>query len=43
MKATDPFKRTIQAHLEQVADLDDLFLVKLRNPSKNIDDCITYI
>nr|WP_315173537.1 PcfK-like family protein [uncultured Flavobacterium sp.] len=43
MKATDPFKRTIQAHLEQVADLDDLFLVKLKNPNKNIDDCITYI
>ena len=43
MKATDSFKRTIQGHLDQVADLDDLFLVKLKNPKKNIDDCITYI
>lgn len=43
MKSTDAFKATIQAHLEKVADLDDLFLVSYRNPAKNIDDCITYI
>ena len=43
MKSTDTFKKTIQAHLEKIADLDDLFLVYYRNPDKNIDDCITYI
>lgn len=43
MKATDPFKRTIQAYLEQYAETDELFAEKLQNPSKNIDDCITYI
>jgi hypothetical protein len=43
MKATDPFKRTIQAYLEQYATTDELFADKLQNPLKNIDDCITYI
>jgi hypothetical protein len=43
MKATDPFKRTIQAYLEQYATTDELFNDKLQNPKKNIDDCVTYI
>lgn len=43
MKATDPFKRTIQAYLEQYATTDELFAENLKNPSKNIDDCVTYI
>ena len=43
MKSTDTFKKPIQAQLEKIADLDDLFLVNYRNPDKNIDDCITYI
>lgn len=43
MKATDPFKRTIQAYLEQYATTDELFAEKLQNPKKNIDDCIAYI
>lgn len=43
MKATDPFKRTIQAYLEQYATTDELFTEKLQNPKKNIDDCVTYI
>ena len=43
MKATDPFKRTIQAYLEQYSTTDELFAETLKNPSKNIDDCITYI
>ena len=43
MKATDPFKRTIQAYLEQYSTTDELFAETLKNPLKNIDDCITYI
>ena len=43
MKATDPFKRTIQAYLEQYSTTDELFAESLKKPSKNIDDCITYI
>jgi hypothetical protein len=43
MKATDPFKSTIQAYLEQYATTDELFADKLKNPSKNIEQCITYI
>lgn len=43
MKGTDHFKRTIQMHLEQRAAEDALFAKNYRNPTKNIDDCITYI
>lgn len=43
MKSTDTFKNTIQAHLNNVATTDELFAETLKNPSKNIDDCITYI
>ena len=43
MKATDHFKRTIQAYLEGRADEDELFAVSYRKEGKNIDDCITYI
>lgn len=43
MKGTEHFKRTIQAFLEQRAAEDELFAVNYRNPTKNIDDCITYI
>lgn len=43
MKSTDTFKATIQAHLNNVATNDELFAETLKNPQKNIDDCITYI
>jgi hypothetical protein len=43
MKSTDAFKSTIQAHLNNVATNDELFAETLKNPLKNIDDCITYI
>lgn len=43
MKATDHFKRTIQAYLEGRADEDELFAASYRKERKNIDDCITYI
>ena len=43
MKATDHFKRTIQAYLDNRAAEDELFAVSYRKEGKNIDDCITYI
>lgn len=43
MKSTDTFKNTIDAYLKQYATTDELFADKLQNPSKNIDDCITYV
>lgn len=43
MKGTDHFKRTIQMYLEQRAAEDALFARNYHNPSKSIDDCITYI
>ena len=42
MKATDHFKRTIQAYLDNRAAEDELFAVSYRKEGKNIDDCITY-
>ena len=43
MKATDHFKRTIQAYLNGRAAEDKLFAASYRKEGKNIDDCITYI
>ncbi|KAA6301310.1 MAG: hypothetical protein EZS26_002507 [Candidatus Ordinivivax streblomastigis] len=43
MKATDNFKATIKACLDQRAESDILFSFKYSAPKKNIDDCITYI
>ena len=43
MRATEHFKRSIQSYLHNRAAIDDLFAEKYSNPSKNIDDCITYI
>lgn len=43
MKSTETFKNTISAYLTQYATTDELFTKKLQDPSKNIDDCITYI
>jgi len=43
MKSTDAFKKTIEAHLQVMASNDPLFAVKLANPNKSIDNCITYI
>ena len=43
MKTTEHFKRTIQAHLDRIASEDELFARFYSNPSKNPDDCITYI
>jgi hypothetical protein len=43
MKSTDTFKKTIEAHLQEMASQDPLFAEKLANPNKSIDKCITYI
>ena len=43
MKASDYFKKTIQAYLEQRAANDELFAPVYANPDKSIDDCVTYI
>lgn len=43
MKATDNFKNTIKAYLDQRAESDILFSFKYSAPRKNIDDCVTYI
>jgi hypothetical protein len=43
MKATNHFKNTIKAYLDQRAESDMLFLFQYSKPKKNIDDCITYI
>lgn len=43
MKGTENFKKVISQHLESLATADSLFAETLKKPSKNIDDCITYI
>lgn len=43
MKATNHFKNTIQAYLDQRAETDVLFSFQYSKPDKNIDDCINYI
>lgn len=43
MKASNHFKNTIKAYLDQRAETDLLFSFRYSLPEKNIDDCITYI
>jgi hypothetical protein len=43
MKATDNFKKTIKAYLDQRAEEDVLFSFRYSLPRKNLDDCITCI
>lgn len=42
-KGTQTFNDTIKAYLEERAENDALFAVKFANPSKSVDDCVTYI
>ena len=42
-KGTRAFNKTIKAYLEERAENDALFAVKFANPSKSVDDCVTYI
>ncbi|WP_319226725.1 PcfK-like family protein [Draconibacterium orientale] len=43
MKASNHFKNTIKAYLDQRAENDVLFSLQYSKPEKNIDDCVTYI
>ncbi|MGE4347255.1 MAG: PcfK-like family protein [Flavobacteriaceae bacterium] len=43
MKASNHFKNTIKAYLDQRAETDVLFALQYSKPEKNIDDCVTYI
>ena len=43
MKATDHFKNTIKAYLDQRAETDLLFSFRYSLPEKKLEDCITYI
>ncbi|WP_165045245.1 PcfK-like family protein [Dysgonomonas sp. ZJ709] len=43
MKATNHFKNTIQAYLEERVASDTLFEWAYTKENKNLDDCITYI
>ncbi len=40
---TDHFKKAIKEQLQLMAQSDELFAESLKKPTKNIDDCITYI
>ena len=42
-KGTQAFNDTIKAYLEKRAENDSLFAVKFANPSKSVEDCVTYI
>lgn len=41
-KGTQAFNETIKTYLEERAENDALFAVKYANPSKSVDDCVTY-
>ena len=42
-KGTRAFNDTIREYLEGMAENDALFAVKFANPTKSMDDCVTYI
>ena len=43
MKATEHFKQTIKAYLDERAKNDELFAVSYTKGNKNMDDCVTFI
>ena len=43
MKATEHFKQTIKAYLDERARNDELFSVSYAKENKNMDDCVTFI
>lgn len=43
MKGTENFKNTIKDYLDKEAYANPLFGEKYSNPSKNINDCVTFI
>ena len=42
-RGTRAFSDTIKAYLEKRADNDALFAIRFANPSKSVEDCVTYI
>ena len=42
-KGTRAFNDTIKAYLEERAENDALFAVKFANPSKSVEECVTFI
>ena len=42
-KGTTAFTDTIRQYLENKAEKDALFAVKFANPSKSVENCVTYI
>ena len=42
-KGTRAFNETIKAYLEERAENDTLFAVKFANPSKSVEECVTFI
>lgn len=43
MKATEHFKQTIKAYLDESAKNDELFAVSYAKENKNMDNCVTFI
>lgn len=43
MKATEHFKQTIKAYLDERAQNDELFAVSYAKENKNMDDCVIFI
>lgn len=43
MKGTEEFKNVIKAHLDSVAQNDELFAKTYAKENKNLDECIDYI
>lgn len=42
-KGTRAFNDTIREYFEGMAENDALFAVKFANPTKSMEDCVTYI
>ncbi len=42
-RGTRAFSETIKAYLERRAESDPLFAIRFANPSKSMEDCVTYI
>lgn len=42
-QGTRAFNDTIKAYLKKRADNDALFAIRFANPSKSVEDCVTYI
>ena len=43
MKATEHFRQTIKAYLDERAKNDELFAVSYAKENKNMDNCVTFI